>query len=184
MRSCSAKVAAAKPAFFAWSEAHLAALGERALTAEQRRQLESVVASWLAANRELTRVEGVRLSDFASTAGAVADERTSQVKGLLSSVKSASRAADQALLLGERGLFLLHRLPFLWRLQARLASQELLGDAIERLAEGPDAPIPRLAGAARRVLRQGLALVAVVGGAGVLLWWLGPRARRRALHPI
>lgn len=135
-------------------------------------QVVALADGWLAANPGSTRVEGVRLADFSAEAGAAASARASQARGLLASVKTATRTANQAMVLSERGLFLFHRLPFLWRLQARLAAREMLRDALEIIAQRT-ARFMRLA---RRALLAGGA-VATAGTLGTVLV-LRARARR------
>jgi hypothetical protein len=156
---------------FARSERELDDLASRALSPAQRQQLASIVEAWLAENPGQVRVEGIRLSDFSAAAGSAAAERAGQARGLLASVKSATRAANQALLLSERGLFLFHRLPFLWRLQARLGAREILSDALVRLTEGPQAPVAKV----KRLVGRGVILLGLIAGSAVLLWWLGSR---------
>lgn len=154
---------------FARSEEELDAVAEQTLTFEQRRQLASLIESWLAENPNQFRVEGIRFSDFAAAAG----DRAIQAKGFLSSVKTATHAASQALLLSERVLFLFNRMPSLWRLQARLGARQMLGDVVTQLSEGPQAPIPRLTGQARHFMRRAFGYVAAFTGGAMLLWWLG-----------
>jgi hypothetical protein len=156
---------------FAKAEDQILAIAAQALQPGQRAQLARVIDTWLADNPDQTRVEGVRLADFAAAAGAAASERTGQATGLLSSVKAARQTANQAALLSERGLFLFHRMPSLWRLQARLGAREVVSDAVVQLCEGPDSPVARLTGRARRLARRGLLCVGLLGG-GALLWLL------------
>jgi hypothetical protein len=160
---------------FVRSENELAEVAARALTPEQRTELAGIIDAWLAENPQQARVEGIRLADFSSVAGHLSNERVLKAKGLLSSVKTATRAANQALLLTERGLFLLNRLPFLWRLQARLGAREMLGDAIAQLSEGPRAPLPRVTHKLAQLARRGAVAVALLGGGGMLLSRLGSR---------
>jgi hypothetical protein len=162
---------------FARSDAELATVAEQALGVAQRHQLGSLIETWLAENPEQFRVEGIRFSDFAAAAGA-AGERAMQVKGFLASVKTATRAANQALLLSERALFLVNRMPSLLRLQVRLGAREVLGDAVTQLSVGPEAPLPKLRGQARHLARSGMAYVAVLAGAVTVLWWIGSFIRR------
>jgi hypothetical protein len=165
---------------FSRSEQELRAVAEDALTPAQRERLTRLVDAWLEENPTQIRVEGVRLADFSAAAGSAAAERAIEAKGLLSSVTSASHAANQAMLLAERGLFLFHRLPFLWRLQARIAARDMVADAVDRLTEGPQAPLARVKRQARHVVRRASANLAVLAAAGSFLWWLGARARRPA----
>jgi hypothetical protein len=75
----------------------------------------------------------VRFSEFSEHAGAVSDERARKSRGMLGQLRSATSAADQALLISERAFFVAHRMPFLIRLQARIGVQETLGDSLSRL---------------------------------------------------
>jgi hypothetical protein len=161
---------------FARSDEELKEVAGQVLNPAQRREVASLVDAWLAENPAQVRVEGVRLGEFSSAAGSAAAERTIQAKGLLTSVKTASQAVNQAMLLTERGLFLFHRLPFLWRLQARVAAREMLSDAVAQLSQGPDAPVARALRRGRELARLGAVVLAVFAGAG-LLRWIGARAR-------
>lgn len=151
---------------FATAESELAEIASRALAPNQYAQVIAVADSWLGANPEHTHVEGVRLADFSAEAGSAAAGRAAQARGLLGSVKTATHTANQAMVLGERALFLLHRMPFLWRLQARLAVREMVRDTLAQLTVGPTAPIARIAHMARRGLLVAGALVTV----GAVMW--------------
>jgi hypothetical protein len=119
---------------FAKAEEELTEIASRALSPQQRAELKTVIDGWLAENPSQVRVEGVRLADFAGAAGSAAAGRAGRARGLLSSVKEAARTANQAMILSERAMFLVHRLPFLWRLQARLGAREVLADALDQLS--------------------------------------------------
>jgi hypothetical protein len=162
---------------FARSEEELREVSDQALTAPQRAALAGIVDAWLADNPGQVRVEGIRLADFAKAAGNAAKERGVNARGLLSSVTSASRAANQALLITERALFLAHRLPFLWRLQARVAARDMLADAVTQLSDGPEAPVARVTRRARRLGRRGARYLGVLAGIILLPRLLGLRAR-------
>lgn len=75
-------------------------------------------------------------------------------------------------------MFLFHRLPFLWRLQARLSAREMLSDALAQLSEGSQAPIPKLTRQVERLARRGVVTVGLLGAAGMVLWWLGALASK------
>ena len=162
-------------AVFARAEQELQALADQALTPAQQAQVLNVVDTWLAENPQQIRVEGIRLADFARMAGSAAAQRAMQTKGLLSSVSTASRAANQALLLTERGLFLLHRMPSVWRLQARLAARDMTSDVATQLFEGPDAPVAKMARRAQRIALVGAICLAVLVAVGVLVLVLASR---------
>jgi hypothetical protein len=163
---------------FARSEQELSAVADRALSAAQREQLASLIDAWLADNPTQIRVEGVRLADFSAAAGIAAADRVIQAKGLLSSVKTATEVANQTLLLTERGLFLFHRMPFLWRLQARLAAREILGDSLVQVSEGPHAPIPKIKERVQHLARAGAVYAALLGTVGILVSRSSKRRRR------
>jgi hypothetical protein len=163
---------------FARSEEELAQVAAEVLSEEQRRQLTQIVDTWLAENPDQVRVEGIRLSDFAATAGAAAAERAIQTRGLLSSVKTATEAANQALVLSERAFFLVHRLPFIWQLQVRVGARQLLNDIVTRLTEGPDALLVQLTRQSRRLARGVVLTFGAVGATAFLFWSLGRLIRK------
>jgi hypothetical protein len=167
---------------FARSDRDLAEVAAQTLAAAQREQLDRLVDAWLEENPGQIRVEGIRLNDFSTAAGSAASERALVAKGLLSGVKTATRAANQAMLLSERALFLFHRLPFLWRLQARVAAREMLGDAVTHLASGPRAPLAQLTRESRRLLRRGAIYVGLLGAVALASWQLTAFLQRRALR--
>ena len=154
---------------FARSEKELVAIGSQALSEKQRKELDDLVDAWLADNPGQFRVEWVRLADLSSAAGSGATDRVARAKGLLSGVRTAALTANQAMVLGERAMFLLHRLPFLWRLQARLASREIVGDALVQLSEGPGAPIPKMIRKAQDVVGRAVMGLALLGGGFLLV---------------
>ena len=148
---------------FAKSEAEISDIADRALGASRREHLASLVDAWLADNPTQVRVEGIRLADFASGAARAAADRMLEAKGILSSVKMATQAANEAMLLAERALFLLHRMPSVWRLHARLAARQILGDSIAQVAEGPEAPLVKVRQRAGQLVKSGAIAAALVG---------------------
>ena len=155
---------------FAKADTEITDIAERALGPSQRAQLANLVTAWQADNPGMTRVEGVRLADFSAVAGTAAADRALQARSLLSGVKVATQAANQAMLMAERAMFLVHRLPFLWRLQVRLGAREILGDSIARVTKGPAAVTMA------RVAKRSVAAAAVLGITGAVF---AVRARRR-----
>jgi hypothetical protein len=115
------------------SEEELWSLADKILDEPRKRELMDLIDQWKIANPGQVRVEGVRLGDFSVAAGEAARARAARAKGLLSSVRSATQAADQALLLAERARFLVYRTPFLVRLQVRLAAREIVSDTVSQL---------------------------------------------------
>lgn len=156
---------------FVKAEDELASITDTALDRRRRMELVEIVDAWIAENPNQTRVEGVRLADFSAAAGAAAQDRAIQARGLMSSVKTATEAANQAMLLAERGMFLLHRMPIVWRLQVRLGAREVLGDALERVTTGSEAA------SVARIAKRSATYAGLLGLAGIL--WAGRRSRRR-----
>lgn len=145
---------------FERSEAELSGLVQGVLSPAQRAQLEAILRAWIEDHPYQVRVEGIRLSDFTETASSRV-----QLSGLMSGLTAAPKITNQALLLAERGIFLVHRLPALWRLQARLGAHEILSDLRWELG-----------------VRALTALGVCAAGGGLLLWGLSrsrPSRRRR-----
>jgi hypothetical protein len=148
---------------FVRADEEITQLVDRSLGRDRRGQLEEVVHTWLADNPNQIRVEGLRLADFSAMAGAAAANRAIQAKGLLSSVRVASDAANQAMLLADRAMFLLHRMPFLWRMQVRVGANEVTSDTLMRASSSvPWAQIARFA--------KGGAIVAGLTAVTALMW--------------
>jgi hypothetical protein len=120
---------------FATAEDDLTRVSLKVLSESQNQEVKELVQQWLRENPDRVRVESVRFLDFSVIAGKVSQERARETRGLFGSVKAATAAADQALLLVERAMFLANRLPFLIRLQTRLGASELTSDALSRLGE-------------------------------------------------
>jgi hypothetical protein len=99
----------------------------------QREALVRHIDEWRRRNPDAVLVSFVRLTDFSAHAGSVAVARQEEIGGLLASVKSATEKADDALLLGERALFLAGRLPFFLRHQVRLGGREVASDTTNLL---------------------------------------------------
>jgi hypothetical protein len=109
-------------------------IASRVMTSDQKKQLANLIQRWKDKNPGQISVENVRFSQFSKESGARAQEMQSGVGGLLAGIKGATRAADQAVLLGERALFYAQRAPFLWRAQAQAGTREVLTEAMTTLA--------------------------------------------------
>jgi len=116
---------------FAESEREVWELCSMIVEPAQREDLRMLIDSWLERHPDTVRVEIVRFGLFASRVGEVAEELSGKARGILGTVRQATMAADQALLLGERAIFLANRFPNLIRLQARLGAQDVISDSIE-----------------------------------------------------
>jgi hypothetical protein len=149
-------------------------VARRVLSDPDETQLRQIIERWRAENPQQLHVAGMRLPNFANPGGAGFATTSAEARGLFAGVRKAVQAADQARLLGERAVFAAQRLPFLIRMQARLASQQLLADAHTDLA-------PALAGARRAV--RGALMVAGLLGLGLLVRAsLARRKRQSALR--
>ena len=161
-------------AAFQKSDEELLPIAEPCLTAHQLQELGDLIREWRRENPAQIRVEGIRLDDFASLTGQGARARRS---GFLASVKIATQVADEALLVAERVMFLVHRMPFLLRLQVRLASREIAGD----LTAGPGSPLASTLRAVFGLVRRCVPYVVLTGAAWSASWWLGSRVSRQRL---
>ncbi len=122
-------------AAFRTSEEDLWELASTVLDQEQKETLKAVIDDWIEKHPDSVRVEMVRFSEFSEHAGEVAAEMAQKAQGLLGSVRGATQLANQALLLGERAMFLANRMPFVVRFQARLGAKEIVGDSLRRTSE-------------------------------------------------
>lgn len=120
---------------FADRETELWKLSSKVLGQEEQAKLRTFIDDWIKANPDRIRVETTRLSDFSLIAGRLSEQRAKEAGGLFGAVKSATVAADDAVLLGQRAMFVVHRMPFLIRLQARLGASEVLSDSIDRFGD-------------------------------------------------
>jgi hypothetical protein len=101
------------------------------LTPEQEQWLLDAIRAWRSQHPDQTRVAGVRFAEFSKL---TADRQgRTDASGILAGVRSATRTADAALLLGERGMFLAPRMPYIARLHARLGVYEILRDSLMQL---------------------------------------------------
>jgi hypothetical protein len=117
------------------SEEQLPKIAAKVLSPEQEEQLRTLIDDWLAANPDRIRVETVRFGEFSELVGRLSSARAAETRGLLGAVRSATLAADEMLLLGERARFLATRLPFPLRLHARIGASEVSSDLIARIEE-------------------------------------------------
>lgn len=116
---------------FQTSEEQIWNIARKVLTPVQEKTLRDTIRSWQAAHPEQTRVAGVRFAEFSGLA--VDPRHRAQASGILAGVRSATRTADAALLLGERAMFLAPRIPFIIRMHVRLGTRELLTDSLGQL---------------------------------------------------
>jgi hypothetical protein len=147
---------------FAQSEREIWQLADQVLDGSAKMWLMGAIDRWRQDHPNLVRVEGVRLSDLSPPPS---NRSGARHRGLFPNLKSATESADKALLLANRMIFQAHRMPFLVRIQARLAAREILWDSVERLLLGPDA-VPAV------LFRE------VTG-----LFHRGAQHLRRAIHP-
>ena len=122
-------------AAFGVAEKNVWKLAAKVMNDEQQGRVRRLIDDWIRENPERVRVEEVRFGDFSLVAGRLSAERAAETGGIFGRVEAATRSVDDALLLGERALFLAHRMPFLVRLQARLGASEVMTDALAGLPE-------------------------------------------------
>jgi hypothetical protein len=169
---------------FRHAEDDLWEISAKFLSTKEQDDVRELIATWQTEHAGQFRVENVRFLEFSAHAGQIANERAAKSRGLLGHVRSATAAADQALLISERAFFLAQHMPFLMRLQARVGAHETLSDSLARLhdlqrevrAAAPH-EIARVADVAeQRVDRIAKRLIAYVLGAGLawaVFFWIG-----------
>jgi hypothetical protein len=139
------------------------------LTPDQRGIFDGLIKSWRKKNPELKRVEWARITDFSKKAGQIASDRSEEARGLLAGVKAAVASADQAILLANRLVFLGQRMPFLLRLQARIAVQEIVSDSMMRLRR------KEVREKAQQLLQNATKTIIAVGAACIVFFFIGSR---------
>jgi hypothetical protein len=139
----------------------------RVLSREQLEQLKILIQAWQLENAGQVHVEAVRLADFSKLHGEAA--RKANVTGLLSGVRTAARAADEAMRLGERAMFLAQRAPFALRTHVRVGALEVAADTLQFL----DATWMRVTHQVDRMVRGWLLGLALVGAVWLVIFWLG-----------
>ncbi len=163
---------------FERSEKEIWAIADKVMSPHAQADVKELIVRWKRENPGQIRVEGVRLGDFSQRAGKIARERAEQTGGLLSTVRSGVVAADEALLMADRVLFLMHRMPFLLRLQASLGASDIFSILTPKVeAEAGVA----LKGFDRVLLRVSL-YVLIVGTALAAVWLGGYWFVRRRLQ--
>jgi hypothetical protein len=122
-------------AAFAQAERKIWTISAKVLPPDQVRELRAMIAQWREEHPDQVPVESVRFTDFSTHAGKADSDRSKSVSGLFGGMKSATNAADRALLLADRAMFLAQRMPFLIRAQVRLGALEVTEDALTHLRE-------------------------------------------------
>lgn len=160
-------------AVFAEFERHIWDISDDIMDGSQQHQLRELIRAWGVAHTDHARVEWVRFDDISIRDDSASHDHARTARGLLRSIQLAAQTADQALLLGERALFITRRLPAVLRLHARVGAHEMLNDVGHlssvqaQLAANADLrPLDR-------VLKR---CMSALGAA--LLGWLLPRPRR------
>lgn len=144
------------------------------LSPEKEDELRRLVREWRDENPGLKEIAAVRLPAFSAVAGRGESRAEVTARGLFSYVKKGVTEADMARLLGERALFLALRMPFLVRLQARLAAREVTDEVVrelpDRLAETVRAVAERAGPFVRRALGVGAIATAGLATAGATFY--------------
>ncbi len=100
-------------------------MSEMVLTTAQQDQLRKLIKEWIEANPGQYYVSEVRLSDFVEMGGMHPTAALQEAKGLLDDVEKALASVDKTLLLSERAMFYLERLPRTITMQTELMIDQL-----------------------------------------------------------
>ncbi len=100
-------------------------ISEIVLTREQQDQLRKLIQEWIEANPGQYYVSEVRLSNFVEMGGMHPTAAVQEAKGLLDDVERALADVDRTLLLSERAMFYLERLPRTITMQTELMIDQL-----------------------------------------------------------
>jgi len=155
----------------------ISAIARRAISSDIEARLHHVIREWQAENPDQTTVAAVRLSAYTEHRNGTSPRLAKDASGLFSLVRGAARTADTAVLLGERAVYLVQRLPFLARAHAQIAS----GDAIALGMASVNATIMRAERAVNRVLLKSSFSFAGVALVAAASWFVASVARARFL---
>jgi hypothetical protein len=149
-------------------------VARKVVSGDLEAELYRIIREWQRENPDQQAVAGVRLSDYAERRASALSGAAGEAAGLFSFVRGAAKTADTAVLLGERALYVMQRLPFFIRMHTRIGGNDLIVDG---MAPASDL-IARVERSVNRVLlRTFLAgsAIAVVGAAS----WLSARVGYR-----
>lgn len=118
-------------------EQEIWAIAGQVLTPAQQEELRRAIKQWRQSHPGQHYVADVRLSDFARLRGGpIIDAAAIPTTGLVASVEETTRAADEAVLLAERLMFYLERLPNVLTLQTDLIlDQVAVSPAVKSIVE-------------------------------------------------
>ncbi len=108
-------------------EAEIWAIAAEVMTPEQQKELRFLIEEWRKRNPDQIFVEYVRFRDFAKIHGESALAKAQRSGGFLG-IKGATRAVDEALLVAERVMVYVQRVPEI----ARLTARAVLFDVLEQ----------------------------------------------------
>lgn len=107
------------------SEVKIWSIASEVLTLEEQQELRDAIQEWRKRNPDQIYVEYVRFGDFADFLGESAIEKAQQSGGFFG-ISEATRSVDEALVLAERALFYLQRVPGIARFSAKLVVYDLI----------------------------------------------------------
>jgi hypothetical protein len=161
-------------AVFDVSIAEMSRILDTVVSIQEKRDLSSFVSHWIDKHPDHFAAENFRFSTFSeSVRSEASDPDTPRITRLVQNADRALATADTMRLLAERIFHYAQKAPFLTRLQARVALDELLKDSL-----APEAPSQALA----RAQRSGLKLVAASLLYFALRSALTRKQKARALH--
>ena len=126
-------------------------ISSRVLSEDQQKRLRDLINEWIAANPGRYYVAGIRLSDFAEIQG-MSSASQLEVGTLLADVEKAVAVAQEGLLVSERIMFYVERLPRLMTMQTELL--------LDQIAAAPDAEQLRINANRLTAAAERLSLVA------------------------
>lgn len=125
---------------FQVSEKDIETVAKKIMKDKDLEKIDNLVKQWFKDNPGQFRVEKIRLGDFSNIASASSQGPggfldSLSISNLLVGTKGAVKAADQMVLVANRGIFLAQHLPGILRLQTRLGTNEVMDDVSMRMAK-------------------------------------------------
>jgi len=129
-------------------------LAAKVLSDDEQRQLGKMITDWRREHPGVVRVEGVRFFRFSEMSGEAETAAAKEVGGIIASIRAVTATGDQAILVGNRAIFLAQRMPFLVRAQIHVATQEMLSELASAMS-GAGVLVSRAGGLRQLVLEAG-----------------------------
>lgn len=122
---------------FEESEKDISQISQKLLTQDELNEVDYLVQEWVRDNPTKFRVEKIRFANFSKFAKDLEHRKSFSLSKIFVNTDNVVNAADQMILMANRGIFLAQQMPFILRLQSRIGVQEVIQDSITSMQSAP-----------------------------------------------